>query len=538
MGQAPARARRGRSRPPTRAWGGRAWPWLALALWLTAPAQPAQAFEDILRAPWNLALVVDNTAALDQPWLGSPLRPLVEAALQTELRTLPLRVKVGVWLANQQGASLFIPPASALEVKQAEVILPQPEGQDLAQAGSLGQAVGQALAWLRSQGQGSLVILCAGQAPGLEPALLGQGGPLPEEVFVHALSLGSGQGLEGLRRLTLAGGGAYQSAVRPGETSPLLHQTVLTALAATRLLVQAHDPANTPLMVEFSLERREQAGWRRQGQSGRPLQIPPGVYSLNWPANSGAGPGQPPKTVAVQSSGQTRLWVGGRGKLALRAQDAQGKVLHWHLSVANLDTGKLEAKEKRLPFHLELNAGYYMIKSLSPPLSWSLELGAGRQVDLLTGPKAQLTLGLPGAGGALRVPYQVLDQLGQRPAGTGYTGSPLHLLPGAYALTVQTAPPLRRQVQLLPGQRLDLELPQVGAIKVGRDRGGLSQPFEVRGLDGDPLLSGVSERPLPALPGRYLLRFNPPLPSLEVEVKAGQVSVLAPPEPAGMSVSP
>lgn len=70
---------------------------LFLALLVLAASAQGQ----VLQAPWNVTLVVDNGAAMAQPWLGTIRATVVESALQLELRTMPLRARVGVWLANE-----------------------------------------------------------------------------------------------------------------------------------------------------------------------------------------------------------------------------------------------------------------------------------------------------------------------------------------------------------------------------------------------------------------------------------------------------
>lgn len=170
---------------------------------------------------------------------------------------------------------------------------------------------------------------------------------------------------------------------------------------------------------------------------------------------------------------------------------------------------------------------------MRPSLTWTVELGAGKQVDLTTGPQGSFTLRLQGPSGPWRVPYGLEDQLGLRPAGTGYTGVAMPLLPGRYHLVAQVVPPWSRDFSLAPGQNLALEMPLVGAILVRRDKAGLSQNYQVLDLSQRPLGTGISDRPLPVQAGSYLLQFPNQANTQPVEVKAGQLTALDPPLPPG-----
>jgi hypothetical protein len=208
---------------------------------------------------------------------------------------------------------------------------------------------------------------------------------------------------------------------------------------------------------------------------------------------------------------------------------AQGEILPWAVSVANLETGKVEASEKRTPHEMELPAGFYRVKITHPPLAWTVEVGAGQEVRLATGPHGRLTVRLNGPLGAVRAPYALEDLLGMRPAGTGYTNQPLQLLPGRYRLSVQVVPPLVREVAIDPGGQESLELPLVGAILLRRPASGAVLPFELLDAQGLTVATGASDRPVYTQPGSYQLRLQPPLPTLEAEVKAGQMTSLEPP---------
>ena len=475
---------------------------------------------------WRLAVVVDCSQGMVEPWLGSTRLATVEAALQTELLSLPLRARAGVWLVvgGQGAARPFLAPRPALELRGQNLVLPQLGG-----AADLDAGLAQAATWLRSQGGGSLLILGGGgAAPRGEPPRFPDGER--GHIFCHAVVLGPEPAAGAAwKALVLAAGGAYFQASRPDQIGPLLHRATMLALSPSRLLVWAHDPRNRPLPVVYGLERRDQLSLDRRAVAGRPCQILPGVYQLKWPAGSGLGPGLPPATASVATAGQSRLWAGGTGILKVKALDSRGRVLPWLVSVANLETGKVEASDRRTPWQAQLPAGFYRVKTTRPPLAWTVELGAGKEAELSTGPAGRLTVLLQGPYGPWRVPYALEDLQGSRQAGTGYTGSPLGLLPGSYRLRLQVVPPLNREFRLDPGQVLELEMPKVGGLLVRRDGAVQSQGYEVLDLGGEHLATGAGDRPLPLRPGRYQLRFPGQAATLEIEISPGSLTALDPP---------
>jgi hypothetical protein len=502
---------------------------------LLACAQLAQAAEPVPREPWNLGIVVDCSPEMIRPWLGTTRLLAAEAALQLELRTLPMRTRVGVWLVGGGPGQVreFIVPAPAAEAKGLQVILP-----NLAGGADLAAGVASAAAWAAGEGrgegksQGAVLVLAgpSGLKPGLAASLaVGGAGP-----FAHALIIGpepGGQGEAGLEELALKGGGALFVAGQASQVSPLMHRAALLAHATSRLLVLAHDAANQPLPAVFGLERHDQLAMRRQGRAGQEAQVLPGVYQLAWAAAERLGPGPRPAKVNVAPGGVTRLWVGGLGRLAVQALGPQGEILPWLMSVANLETGKVEASEKRTPYEMDLPSGYYRVKITNPPLAWTVEVGAGQEVKLATGPHGRLTARLAGPLGPVRAVYSLEDLLGMRPAGTGYTNQALQLLPGRYRLTVQVVPPLVREVQIGPGRQETLDLPLVGAVLLRRPASGAVLPFDLLDAQGLVAATGVSDRPIFTQPGAYRLRLQAPLPTLEAEVKAGQMTSLEPPLP-------
>lgn len=496
-------------------------PLVGLLLILASGPALAAAPEAMLPPPWRLAIVVDCSAAMTEPWSATTRLLAAEAALATELNTLPLRIQAGLWLGGGGQSQTFLPPRPALEIKGQGLVLPVLGGE-----GDLTAAVTAAAGWLKQAGPGSLLVVAGPQA-GLDPAALDGLGP---ESFAHALCLGLANAGGTLEETAQAQGGGFFQANSAGQVSHLLHRAIMVAISRASLLVLAHDGQNQPRRVVFGLNRRDQLATRRRGLSGRPCQLLPGVYQVAWPAGHELGPGAPPAHVSLAPQGVTRLWAGGAGELSLDSRGADGRELNWLASVSNLDSGKMEASEKRTPFTVTLPAGFYRVKTTRPPLAWTVELAAGQKLDLVTGPPGRITLGLTGPSGPWRVPYRVFDRLGLREAGAGYTNSPLGLVPGSYRLEVQVAPPIVREVELKPGQELSQDLPPVGGLLVRRDTAGKSHSYRLLDQKGDPLVGGVGDRPLPVLPGSYLVQFAGPAPAVPVKVEAGRVTALDPPQ--------
>ncbi|MFZ5586418.1 MAG: hypothetical protein ACOZHQ_10850 [Thermodesulfobacteriota bacterium] len=505
-----------------RAWAGLP-ALLGLLMALTAAPAPAGAAapEALMPPPWRLAMVVDCSADMAEPWSGSTRLLAAEAALAIELNTLPLRVQAGLWLAGGGGSQAFSPPRPAAEIKGQGLVLPALGG-----AADLTAAVAQAAAWLREAGPGSILVVAGPQAR-LDPAALAGLGP---ESFFHALCLGLAPAGGALEQAAQTHGGGFFLAASAGQVSHLLHRAVLVGVSRARLLVLAHDEQNQPRPVVYGLNRRDQLATRRRGVAGRTCQLLPGVYQVAWPAGHGLGPGAPPEHVTLAAEGLTRLWAGGSGELGLDSRGADGRQLHWLASVSNLDSGKMEASEKRTPFSLTLPAGFYRVKTSRPPLAWTVELAAGQKLSLVTGPPGKITLGLDGPAGPWRVPYRVFDLVGLREAGAGYTNSPLGLVPGRYRLEVQVAPPILREIELTPGQELSQDLPPVGGLLVRRDSAGKSHSYRLLTAAGDPLVNGVGDRLLPVLPGGYLVQFAGRQQAAPVQVEAGRVTALDPPQ--------
>ncbi|MFH1036084.1 MAG: hypothetical protein V1806_16400 [Pseudomonadota bacterium] len=496
---------------------------LALAALSGVWPGPALGAEALPPTPWHLAVVVDCSAGMTEPWLGATRLELIEPALQTELYSLPLRAVAGVWVVGggPGQAREFIAPRPSLELRDTNLVLPRLGG-----TADLAAGLGLALGWLKGHQPGALLVISGD----LARPLASWPPPGAPEAFRHALALAPRDaGQEALQELALRGGGAYFRVAKVDQVAPLLHRAVLVALSPASLLVLAHDSDNRPQSLVYTLGRRDQLALDRQGLSGRPCQLLPGVYQVGWPAGHALGPAKPPALASVAVGGQTRLWTGGTGRLMIKALDPQGRELPWAASVSNLDTGKVEVPEKRTPFEAVLPAGVYRVKIPRPALTWTVELGADKRVDLVTGPQGSLNIALNGPSGPWRVPFNLEDKLGLRPGGTGYTGSAMPLLPGLYRVQVQVVPAWEREFRLAPGQDLRLEMPSVGGILVRRDKAGLSQSYQVLDTGERPLATGIGDRPLPVLPGRYLLYFPNQAATLPVEVQAGGLTALDPP---------
>lgn len=500
------------------------WAWLAL-LCLAAWPGAASASDALPTQTWNLALVVDCSQEMAAPWLGASRLAVLEPALQTELASLPLRARAGLWVVGggPGQARALAAPRPAVEFKGYTLVLPRLGGTP-----DLAQGLAQAAAWLKEAGPGVLLVISGGQARLAGPAVASL--PLGwADLYAHALALGPDQAdQEQLAALALAGGGGLFVVGQTDQIGPLLHRAVALGLSPSRLLVLAHDTQNHVLNLTFGLERRDQLALGRQGRSGHPLQLLPGVYQLAWPPGHGLGPAPSPSSVSIPAMGEAKLWAGGTGHLAVKALDPQGQELPWMASVANLETGKVELSERRLPLAAQLPAGLYRVRTIRPPLAWTVEVGAGSQVHLVAGPPGRLEARLKGPLGPWRLPFNLEDRQSLHPAGVGYTNSPMGLLPGSYRLEAQVVPPLAQDFALTPGQQLTLDLPVVGSILVRRDKSGQGLAYQVLDLGGRYLGSGMAGRPLAAQPGRYLIVIPDGQKPRELTVKAGEVSALEP----------
>jgi len=449
-------------------------------------------------APWSLAIVVEHSAGMLSPWLGQKRSEAVEKALNLELRTLPLRISAGVWLAGYGKAEALAPPATSLELKEIDLKLPQAATSQP----DLLLAMEAAGRWLQERGGGSLIVIAAqGPPEGFTfPSILNS-----DKIFVHVLGLAPRDKPSSLAQLSLAGGGAYFLAPDPSRVLTLLHRAVLTSLTPARLLIKAHDQANRPLRLTYGLEQHEALFSDRQGVSGRVQQCLPGVYTLVWPSAAPTGPAPPPPKISVAPSGLSEVPVGGKAKLKVEALDENGREPGWRIRVARLSDGLVLESNRRTPFELNLFSGNYLLKSLDRPLAWTVALEAGQEQKILVGPVGSLKVNLKGPKGLLRARYNLQDLLAHRPGGTGYTNQLLRLRSGVYRLELEVPPGLSKDLTISPTAKSEIDLPAAGGIMVSRGLPG--QRVEVLGLLGQVVDTGLVNRVLPLLPGKYRVRL-------------------------------
>jgi hypothetical protein len=463
-------------------------------LWVGLPARAAGPPTQ----PWNLAIVVEHSAAMIRPWQGRKRSDVVEKALNLELRTLPLRISAAVWLAGFDRAEVIAGPSTSLELKEIDLKLPQAATV----RADLLMAVEKAGGWLKKRGGGSLIVIAAqGPPKGFTlPSVLNS-----DRIFVHVLGLAPQDDAGTLAQLALAGGGAYFLAKEPGRVLTFLHRAVLTSLTPARLLVKAYDQTNQPLKFTYGLERSGALAFGRKGVTGRVQQCLPGVYDLVWPSPAPTAPAPPPAKISVAPTGLSEVPVGGKAKLKVAALDKDGREPGWRMRVARLSDGLVLEPSRHTPFELVLFSGSYLIKSLERPLAWTVALEAGQEKKLLVGPVGSLKVKLQGPKGPLRVRYDLEDLLAHRPGGTGYTNQVLRLKSGFYRLELEVPPGLKKEITISPAASLEIELPAAGGIMISRGRPG--QRVEVLDLQGQMVDTGLVNRVLPLLPGKYLVRL-------------------------------
>ncbi len=500
---------------------------LILALLLSMPTTLCPAAMVEPEPVMNLALVVEQSAAMIAPWLGTTRMEALEKSLQIELTTLPIRTRAGLWLSRPGGARPLVAPRPAPRLKGLLLVLPRQGGG----RSGLGPGVAAAVTWLRSRGGGSLVVIGSGRDPLVPRGALRLLADSRPRVFCHVVVLSSRPPHPGLARLALDGGGALFRISSLRRLGPILHRAVLTALSPGRLLLLTHDRSNHPRDLIFELKSQKHRVWSLLVHSNRALQVRPGVYTLQAPTGAELGPGPVPRLVKVAERGLSRYWIGGWGELEVVARDARGKPLYWQVSVARLGDGRVVVPLSRTPVKKRLAAGFYIIKKDHPRRAWTVELAAGQNLRLVVGPPARLTLDLAGPRGPVRVPYQVHNLLAGRRGGTGYTSSPLRLAPGRYRLRVELPPGLVRELTLAPGERKRLELPPAGELYVKPSRPGLPRRYQVRDRRGRLVATGISGRGLLLLPGSYRLRAEGEKGSLDFRIGPRRTTTLTLPRP-------
>lgn len=465
-----------------------------LLIWACVPAQAAGTYSE----PWSIAFVVEHSVDMTRPWLESQRKKAVEKALNLELRTLPLRVSAGAWLAASDGVKPLVQPSTSLELKEIGLKLPMPTTSGAA----LAPAVEKAAQWLKGRGGGSIIVIAANGRQAIDPP---SSISKADNIFVHVLALEPKPQSAALAQLALAGGGSYFIAKEPSRVLTLLHRVVLTSLSPARLMIEAHDQSNRPLKLTYGLERSDALSKYHKGLTGRVQQCLPGIYNLDWPKSAPTGPAPPPPKIRVAPTGMSKVAVGGQAKLKVAAQDKEGSELGWKMRVARLSDGLILESSMRTPFELKLFAGSYLIKSLEQPLAWPVELQAGRDQEILVGPVGSLSVKLKGPRGALRARYNLQDLAAHRPGGTGYTNQLLRLKSGRYRLDLEVPPGLSKQITVAPGAKSELVLPAAGGIIVSQGRTG--QKVEVLDNAGRVVDTGLVNRVLPLLAGKYLVRL-------------------------------
>jgi hypothetical protein len=480
-------------------------------VWACIPAHAAGTVGE----PWSLAFVIEDSGAMNQAWLQTYPREAAEKALKLELRTLPLRINAAVWLASGRGTQVLIPPSTSLELKEVDPKLPQ----SATSRADLLSAVEQAAGWLEKMGGGSIIVIATSDAPpgAPTPALL-----KTDNIFCHVVALDPKTQGGSLATLALAGGGSHFLAAKPNRLLTMLHRAVITAFTPARLVIKAHDQTNQPVKLTYGLKRRGELATNRRGITGRVQQCLPGVYDLAWPPAAPTGPAPPPAKVRVAPTGQSELQVGGQAKIKIAALDKDGREPGWKMRVSRLSDGVVLESERRTPFELNLFAGSYLIKSLVRPLAWTVDLRAGQDQKIVVGPVGSLRVGLKGPRGKLRARYTLQDLMARRPGGTGYTNQALRLKSGTYLLTLDVPPGLNRNVTITPAQETKLELPATGGLIVKSGKPG--QKVEVLDRLGKVVDTGLVDRLLPLLPGKYLVCLAQPKGREKiVSIKGGEL---------------
>jgi hypothetical protein len=465
-----------------------------LLIWACTPARAAGPYGEA----WSIAFVVEHSTAMTRPWMESQRRSAVEKALNLELRTLPLRISAGAWLAGLDRVKPLVYPSTSLELKEIDLKLSLPATS----RADIAPAMEKAAKWLQARGGGSLIVIAANGPQA--------GSPLPsilkaENIFVHVLALEPKAQAKALAQLALVGGGSYFMAKEPGRVLTFLHRAVLTSLTPARLVIKAHDQTNRPLKLTYGLNRRDALSTDRKGLTGRVQQCLPGIYNLVWPKSAPTGPAPPPPKIRVAPTGLSEVSVGGQAKLKVAAQDKDGGELGWKMRVARLSDGLVLESSLRTPFELNLFAGSYLIKSLEKPLAWAVELEAGRDQNILVGPMGSLNVKLKGPKGPLRARYVLQDLAARRPDGTGYTNQLLRLKSGRYRLDLEVPPGLSREVTVSPAAGTELDLPAAGGLIVSQGRSG--HRIEVLDQTGRVVDTGLVNRVIPLLVGKYLVRL-------------------------------
>jgi len=472
-------------------------PWLLTALLsLTWPA--AAADEPDVKP--RVAFVLEASAEMIAPWQGRTRLEAAVEALGRELAALPLTAEAAVWAAGPDGPSQLIAPAEAQALKRARLVKPTAHGRP-----DLATAAREALAWAADGRPGAVVLICSGQAGGLDQAILAGEPPGADGPFTHVVAMGPSKALApGLMRVTLLGGGKLLTVEAPNRARLVLHRATQTALSPASLLAAVRDAANQPLELTYKIMHpggSEKFG--RPALANRPAQLPPGAYALAWPKDSAIGPGQPPQIARVAARGQTIVRAGGAGRLILEAKGENGQDLPWRVNVTSVPGGRLLATNQALPATIQAAAGEMIIQVIKPPTSWRADLAAGQTLTLTLGPWGRLRVNLPGPDGPWRAPLTAVGPAQAPRRWAGRTQSPLPLPPGDYEVIAQVIPPLRAKASAPPGGERILDLPAVGGLLVIFDPGREPRPYAVHDTEGRKLGRGHTGQTIALQPGRY-----------------------------------
>ncbi len=474
-------------------------PWLLTALLLlTWPAAATAA--DAPEAKPRVAFILEASMEMAGPWHGQTRLEAATEALGRELAALPLTAEAAVWAAGPDDAAQLIAPATAQALKRARLVKPPAHGRP-----DLALAMRRALAWAAGGRPGAVVLICSGQAGGLDQAILAGDPPGADGPFTHVVAMGPGKALApALMRVTLLGGGKLLAVEAPNRARLVLHRAAQAALSPASLLAVVHDAANRP--IELTYKIMHPGGGEKFGRpalANRPAQLPPGSYALVWPKDSAIGPGQPPQIARVASRGQTIVRAGGTGRLTLEAKGENGQDLPWLVNVTSAPGGRLLATNQALPVTIQAAAGEMIIQVIKPPTSWRADLAAGQAMTLTLGPWGRLRVNLPGPDGPWRAPLTAIGPAQAPRRWAGRTQSPLPLPPGDYEVIAQVIPPLRAKAATPPGGERILELPAVGGLLVFFEPGREPRPYAVHDTEGRNLGRGHTGQTIALQPGRY-----------------------------------
>lgn len=462
----------------------------------------------------RVAFVVDASQAMQEPWQTTTRLEASLAAIVTELKSLPLRAKAGVWLARSVGPEVLTAPSKANELNQVNLSAqgggPRPD---------LEPSIAPALRWAAEGKPGAVIIV--GLPMGGAQIDVPKDGP-----FVHGLITGSPSGDTGMQMpLILQCGGSLAREDNPKRLQASLHTLVRLSLSLSSLYADVRNADNEPLDVRLQIARGNSKQPARPVLSNTAAQVLAGTYVLTWPNKSDIGPGTPPALVRVPNDARAIARAGGQGKLLIRAQDATGKDQNWKFSISSVPGGAMLVSNAHTPFEQTLPAGRLLVSVVKPASSWSLDLPAGAERVLLLGPRGKLTAKLEGPNGPVRLPIIATGPGASNRQWRGYTNSPMPLPPGEYILHFGTIPAISRTLTLFPGSNQSLDLPMLGSLLVKASNITTPQRYDVINDNDQVVGQGHSGRAVPLLPGRYAVSL-PGDKQLAVEITPGHITTL------------